>query len=321
MGDQSIKIRDLRGGFFWIDNELLDDDHYREVVGCFGLLVYMVLCRHARNGNGECSLLLSTIADKARISKASVSRGVAELQKAELLAVEKGYKTASLFTLLAVKKVAKSAFPIETQTDCVSNRNANPDSAFLLEVHNNTKNLNNTISPPPSSEERMEPVLQLTALQEVPPKKKTKKKPAGEVDPRWQPFIDMWLRFYHSQSGDKGGFTPADGLQLKRFLKENPTLAVEEFRRWLNFYRLWPKANPAAKAREVLPRLHLHRFGPLDEFGKPLRTRLKVVPEQESASARYRREMAEEVEASLAKHGPDPRLERRLAKLRGVEER
>jgi len=70
---------------------IIDDyfvDHQAQLVGSYATSVYMVLCRHAGKEQ-ECFPSIKLIAEKLRISRDSVMRGLQELEKYSVIGVQK----------------------------------------------------------------------------------------------------------------------------------------------------------------------------------------------------------------------------------------
>ena len=82
MMPDAIQVRSTRRpGHFWADNELVDV--YGPRIGGYGIGVYMVLCRFARNDSGECHVSQSKIAALLGSSKQKFRKAVAELESVE----------------------------------------------------------------------------------------------------------------------------------------------------------------------------------------------------------------------------------------------
>lgn len=293
MSAPSLVIRDRRqSGFFTIDNEIIDlfGDHYQGV-GQFGLLVYMVLCRHARNETGECRVLQETIAQKGRISRTSVVRGLKELEDTGLVGVERNRKKVSVYTLLPVHKVApkpvKNDVPIGHQIQIDVPIESHCENDVLLDTQNNTKP-NKTETPSASRSH----------------------KPAA--DHRTESFRKVLLSTHKDKTGTYPGFDGRAGRALKEFLAKTPGLEEPGFRKWLENY--WASdINPGDPPELYLPHLVRYSIHSLDRFNKPIggnRGRQNRANERQQANAeRIAREMGLDGREPVAAHSfrPDQR--------------
>jgi hypothetical protein len=99
-----MEIRDRRGGFLWINNEIIDD--YASKLGGSALLVYMVLCRYANNASGEARPSQDTLAGNCELSERSIRRALGVLEKNNLIetkrVIVKGRWDQNVYTLLVV---------------------------------------------------------------------------------------------------------------------------------------------------------------------------------------------------------------------------
>lgn len=119
-------------------------------------------------------------------------------------------------------------------------------------------------------------------------------KEGKKTDPRYSSFVEAFHNFYEYLTEEKHGWGKSHGQQLNAFLAEHRDIDLEKFRRWLYHYSRSENINRAAKAREVLPRLHLYMNGPLDRFGKPKQQPLTVLPPSTTAIERHRRQLNED---------------------------
>lgn len=104
-------VRDSRRpGHFWADNEIVDI--YGARIGCYGLLAYMILARHAINGTGEVRKSYRQIGSQAGISQQSVMRGIGALVDCGLIEViDKGDNvTSATYVLADVKALVDPAY-------------------------------------------------------------------------------------------------------------------------------------------------------------------------------------------------------------------
>lgn len=96
-------------GWFWIDNEIVDD--HGAVLGSGGLLVYMVLCRHRHNRTKRCYPSLSRICKLTGLSKPTVIKHIRVLESEKLILVERKPNKPNFYTLLDVTKGSKNSLP------------------------------------------------------------------------------------------------------------------------------------------------------------------------------------------------------------------
>jgi DNA-binding transcriptional regulator YhcF (GntR family) len=89
-----IEVRDSREkGYFQVDNKLFDESAFGEVLGAYGIVVYICLCRHAGYSTQELWPSLNTIAQETGISKATVVRELKVLEAAYMLVRERRTRT------------------------------------------------------------------------------------------------------------------------------------------------------------------------------------------------------------------------------------
>lgn len=103
----NIQIRDMRQGFFWANNALIDS--FLPAIGAFGLAVYMLLCRYASNETGKCEPSIKLIAKKLSTSEPTVRKAIKALKDNALLKVEErapskrgAHNRSNLYQLLPV---------------------------------------------------------------------------------------------------------------------------------------------------------------------------------------------------------------------------
>ena len=101
-------VRDLRRqGYFTIDNEIVD--YFADRIGAYGLAVYVVLCRHARNGTQEAQLSAREIGTRLDISHDRVRKSLVDLSNTGLIWQEvpdrPGPGLISIYTLADVKQL------------------------------------------------------------------------------------------------------------------------------------------------------------------------------------------------------------------------
>lgn len=82
-----MDIRDLRGGFAWLNNAVIDE--YLPTIGCTALAVYMVLCRYANNDSGKCWPGQETLASTCGLTDRTIRTAIQSLIDNGLVSVEK----------------------------------------------------------------------------------------------------------------------------------------------------------------------------------------------------------------------------------------
>jgi hypothetical protein len=111
-----MEIRDRRGGFFWLNNEVIDD--YAPKIGGSALLVYMVLCRYANNATGESRPSQGTLAAICELSARSIRRAVATLETHKMIEKEqlttKGQWDRNVYYLLRINDSPKDINVLRT---------------------------------------------------------------------------------------------------------------------------------------------------------------------------------------------------------------
>jgi hypothetical protein len=87
------------------------------------------------------------------------------------------------------------------------------------------------------------PVGELAGIREVRVEKTEKRikknlaaKPAPPADPRYQPFYDFAYQAFHTKHGQRPTWDDKDGANLKRLLRLQPQLTLEEFQRRFGNY-------------------------------------------------------------------------------------
>lgn len=99
-----MEIRDRRGGFFWLNNELIDE--HAANIGASALLVYMVLCRYANNDTAQARPSQETLASICQLSERSIRRSITVLEDNKLIETQrltvKGRWDQNVYVLLAV---------------------------------------------------------------------------------------------------------------------------------------------------------------------------------------------------------------------------
>ena len=101
---ESVAVTDARqSGVFWLANDIIDK-HGREL-GPFGIAAYCALVRHADKA-GRCFPSLATLANETGMSKSSLLRALADIQRLGLVNVERRStkergKVSNIYTLVS----------------------------------------------------------------------------------------------------------------------------------------------------------------------------------------------------------------------------
>lgn len=69
----------------------------------------------------------------------------------------------------------------------------------------------------------------------------------------------------------------SDAKCLEKFLKANAELTVDEFRNWLYNFIESENINPAWRPRRLISNIAEYRNGPLNEYGRPLVKKRRVL--------------------------------------------
>lgn len=257
--DEVFEVRDVRGNFLWIDNEVIDQ--HSKKIGALALAVYAVLCRHADNKTGTCFPSQCLIAEKLSISIPTVRKSIKALLDAGLIEFRRdgaGCMAKTIYTVLPVKKTQKVTNKLIGNVE-----NHSPDlpieyyPTFPLippDVSTNKTQLTRLSNNPPPSAENL--VLLPSSNDERTPFIQCKemllkccKYLVPEVEPTWD---------------------VSDSATLSKFLHSNIKPTVEQFREWLWNYADSQNINPAARPRKIISTLTSYRSGPLNEYGRPL---------------------------------------------------
>lgn len=134
---QSIEVRDLRDGFFWINSELIDD--YAPKIGGTALLVYCVLCRFANNKTAECFPSQGRLAKLCGVEERTVRRSLIKLIEAGLIAKDRergdgGEFSRNVYTLLRVQPTKMSSGPADIQPPDITTGHQAPTNNTYLEL-------------------------------------------------------------------------------------------------------------------------------------------------------------------------------------------
>lgn len=106
--NDDISVRDIRrAGWFWADNEIIDN--HLHVIGETAFTVYMVLVRHANNQTSMTVISMNRIAEKIGKSLSTVKRAINLLKKNGLITVKSGKKQAeknevNIYSICGVKR-------------------------------------------------------------------------------------------------------------------------------------------------------------------------------------------------------------------------
>lgn len=106
--NDDISVRDIRRtGWFWADNEIIDD--HLHVIGDTAFTVYMVLVRFANNQTNTSIISMNRIAEKIGKSLSTVKRAINLLKKNGLITVKSGKKQAeknevNIYSICGVKR-------------------------------------------------------------------------------------------------------------------------------------------------------------------------------------------------------------------------
>lgn len=137
------EIRDLRGGFTLIENDIIDD---YENFTMHEVMAYMVLCRHSSNETNKCFPSYNTIAKKMRVSRPTAIKAINGLILKNVVSVEKikkenGDNESNLYTIIGHRnKKAPTVPPVEADT---TNKNIKPKSSICNNKDNNTSKREN----------------------------------------------------------------------------------------------------------------------------------------------------------------------------------
>jgi Helix-turn-helix domain len=116
-----MEIRDRRGGFLWINNEVIDD--YAPKIGGSALLVYIVLCRYANNATGEARPSQETLAKLCELSPRSIRRAISTLEHHKLIETEqltvKGQWDRNVYYLLKISSPPTAKIGLPSPADTV----------------------------------------------------------------------------------------------------------------------------------------------------------------------------------------------------------
>lgn len=96
---EHIRVRDARKpGWFWIDNDLLDQ--HGAAIGSTGIAVYAALARYA-DSSGECYPATATLARITGLSRATVSATLGALVERQIVAVTRTAGRVNVYHLLS----------------------------------------------------------------------------------------------------------------------------------------------------------------------------------------------------------------------------
>lgn len=246
-----FEVRDRRGGFLWVSNQIFD--HFAGQVNSSTFMLYMALCRMANNETQDCFPSQSRLGKMIGVDERTVRRCMEELIAMKLVGIEKQGR-AYRYTLL---KTPDNLSAIDTGQKCTSipdifDKNTGHPCP-TNKTSNKTKEQDSIC--PPSSDEK--------------PSKKE------DQDPRYTKFVDAISNGYKRRDWEFS-FNGKDGKQLKSLLKDRPKWDVPTFQKCLGNYFSSEKVPPGGPPYVYLNRLPRYLYGPLNEFGKMLRADVKM---------------------------------------------
>jgi hypothetical protein len=99
-----------------------------------------------------------------------------------------------------------------------------------------------------------------------------------EPDPRHKIFKDLCFRCFRYLNPDgECPWDASDAKNLDNVLKANPTLTDDLFHRWLIYYSDSQNINPADRPRKFLVKITDYMSGPLNEYGRPLVQKRRIL--------------------------------------------
>ena len=100
--DDQIVLRDNRSpGWFWAQNELIDE--YGPIIGVYGIAVYMVLARYANNKSQQTRPGLRKIAAQLKTGRKQVTEAVNALEAAGIITVQRRPRETHIYTLVNLR--------------------------------------------------------------------------------------------------------------------------------------------------------------------------------------------------------------------------
>lgn len=231
----------MRGGFLWINNEIIDD--FAAEIGGTGLLVYVILCRYANNGTAESYPSQEKLAELCQVSVRTIRRAIASLQQHKLILIDQltegGKFSRNIYTLLRVRR-----------TNLASEQGAPEDITVGHTVGHH--------SPTNNTEQDLEQDLVLSPSEGKTPK----------VDSRFPPFKELIFRFCIWKWGREPMWDGAEANQLSRLLKADPKLETNTFAVWLKNYGASKDISPGERPCMFLPRISKYSVVALNQYGR-----------------------------------------------------
>jgi biotin operon repressor len=256
-GSVPFEVRDRRGGFLWVSNDVFDN--YAPKLQHSTFMTYLALARYANNDSQGSHPSQEFIASLVGVSRRTVIRAIQELTDVGLLAVEKVGGGDYLHNEYVLLKPCDNLSLSSNHVTQVSKPRDKSDQTTCHPCHTiktTIKTKEQDLFCPPSSDALSEPKSK--------PKARTKK---ADSDPRYPEFIEA-LSTGYKRRGWEFLFNGADGKQLKALLEYRKTMKVQEFRICLKHYFDSDGTIPGAMPHTYLMKLPNYWAGPLNQFGK-----------------------------------------------------
>lgn len=256
---ETFEIRDRRGGFLWVSNQVFD--YFAKQVNSTTFMIYMALCRMANNETQDCYPSQAYIAGMIGVDERTVRRCMDELINMKLVGIEKKGRAYS-YTLL---KTPDNLSAIDTGHGCPT----------IPDISN--KNTGHQCPPNKTNNKTQEQDLILLPPSEVLADSKSTKK-SKIPDPRHQPFKKLLEAIWVHMNPElpPANWDAGDAGQLGRFLTRWKTLDMETFKCWLQGYYESKNTNRAHRPKQFLPRLHDFAYGPRGKYNELEETRATV---------------------------------------------
>jgi len=149
-----IIIRDRRNkGWFYLDNEYLNG--YAKLMNPMTTLVYISLCRHAKEDTQECFPSLELISTECNISKPTAIKGIKELEKWNIIKIireksvrKNGHQMPNHYVLLDksvwVNKPRVNDVNPDSRVNLTTEQSKSDDESRVKEVYHKDTNINKT---------------------------------------------------------------------------------------------------------------------------------------------------------------------------------
>lgn len=259
--DPVIKVRSEKGKFIVLEHEI---HSYLGKIGSHGYVVYSILQRYSNHETGRCYPKIGTIAGMMGVSRGTVHAALGSLIDVGLLSMTSGATSgkANEYILLRIgcQPADRGCQPAEGG---VSPLTPNKEELEL-------SNKNQKPCPPSSGGDNGN----------------------GKTDPRYPTFLEVISAGYKHR-GWEFAWNGKDGKQLKALLKERPAWTVEQFRKCLTNYFASEKVVPGDQPYRYLASLPRYHAGPLNEFGKLIRTETQSADPIESPTLVTKRQIAD----------------------------